>query len=469
MENERVLHWKKTNAWDGLKDFRQQIFAFGETYKDFLDKGKTERLSVDRIVTLAEKEGFKSIDHYQENGLKIKEGDKIYIPYKGKQVVVFRMGTQHPREGFLMIGSHVDAPRLDVKQTPLYEDGKLAFLKTHYYGGVKKYQWMTLPLAIHGIVMLADGQTVEISIGEEEKDPVFFITDLLPHLSKDMMAKKLSDAVEGEMLNVLVGSIPAEGQEEKERFKTNVLQLLNEKYAMVEEDFISAELEVVPAGKARDVGIDRSMIGAYGQDDRVCAFTSLRALFDAGNITKSVFAVFADKEEVGSVGDTSMSSRSFENAVYDLLELSLDEPVERVLRKALQKSKFLSADVNAALDPNFAQVHDKLNAAYIGDGVVMTKYTGVRGKSSSNDAHAEFIGEIRRLFNAQKIPFQIGELGKVDMGGGGTLAYIPAEFGMDVLDCGIGLLSMHSPWEISSKADIYALYLGFKAFYESDL
>jgi aspartyl aminopeptidase len=284
-----------------------------------------------------------------------------------------------------------------------------------------------------------------------------------------MNEKKMGEAVEGEMLNVLVGSIPIGDAEEKERFKANVLQLLNEKYAMVEEDFISAELEVVPAGKARDVGFDRSMIGAYGQDDRVCAYTTLQAIFQADPIQKSIFGLFVDKEEIGSVGDTSMSSRIFENVVYEILERSTDKPVERVLRKALQRSKFLSADVNAAFDPNFPNTHDKRNAAYLGEGVVLTKYTGVRGKSSSNDAHAEFVGEIRRLFNGKGLPWQIGELGKVDMGGGGTIAFIPAELGMDVVDCGIGLLSMHSPWELSSKADVYALYLAFKAFYESEL
>ncbi|QSX07971.1 aminopeptidase [Alkalibacter rhizosphaerae] len=469
MEKKTTLKRENINAWEGLKDLHPQIHSFGEGYKEFLDQGKTERMSIQRIIAMAEEEGFRSLDHYVDQGEKIGVGDKVYAQHKGKQVVLFRMGNMDPEQGFLMVGSHVDVPRLDVKQAPLYEDGKLAFLKTHYYGGVKKYQWVTLPLAIHGTVVRADGSQISISIGEEESDPVFFITDLLPHLSREMMEKKLSDAVEGEMLNVLVGSIPAEDKEEKERFKTNVLQLLHEKYGMVEEDFISAELEVVPAGKARDVGFDRSVIGAYGHDDRVCAYTSLKAIFDAENIGKSVFGLFVDKEEIGSVGDTSMSSRFFENVVYELLSCAMDGSVERVLRRALQRSKFLSADVNAAFDPNFPNTHDKRNAAYLGEGVVLTKYTGVRGKNSSNDAHAEFVGEIRRLFNQKKVPWQIGELGKVDMGGGGTIAFIPAELGMDVMDCGIGLLSMHSPWELASKADIYAMYLAFKTFYESDL
>lgn len=468
MEPTMNLGRENKNAWDVLKD-HQAIHDFCEGYKAFLDRGKTERLSVALIVEQAEAQGYQSLESLINQGKRIQTGDKVYAQHKGKQVVLFRKGEEDPQEGFLMVGSHVDVPRLDAKQAPLYEDGKLSFLKTHYYGGVKKYQWVTVPLALYGVVVLEDGRKVTVSVGDEEKDPVFFITDLLPHLSREMMEKKLGDAVDGEMLNVLVGSIPYGAAEDKQRFKTNVLHLLHDKYGMVEEDFISAELEVVPAGSARDVGFDRSMVGAYGQDDRVCAYTSLQAMLQVESLRKSVFAIFVDKEEIGSVGDSSMSSRVFENMVYDLLTLMTEGPVEGILRKALQRSKFLSADVNAAVDPNFPNTHDKLNAAYLGEGVVLTKYTGVRGKSSSNDAHPEFVAEIRRLFNSHQIPWQIGELGKVDMGGGGTIAFLPAEYGMDVMDCGIGLLSMHSPWELSSKADVYAMYLGFKAFLESGL
>lgn len=468
MDKTTVLARENKNAWDVLQD-HQAIYEFSEGYKTFLNRGKTERLSVAQIIEEAEAHGYASLESFIKQGKKIRTGDKIYAQHKGKQVILFHKGEADPREGFLMVGSHVDVPRLDAKQVPLYEDGKLAFMKTHYYGGVKKYQWVTVPLALYGVVVLEDGRKVTVSVGDDEKDPVFFITDLLPHLSREMMEKKLGDAVDGEMLNVLVGSIPYGGTDEKQRFKTNVLHLLHDKYGMVEEDFISAELEVVPAGFARDVGFDRSMVGAYGQDDRVCAYTSLQAMLHAQKIRKSVFSVFVDKEEIGSVGDSSMSSRVFENVVYELLTLMVEGSVEGILRKSLQQSKFLSADVNAAVDPNFPNTHDKFNAAYMGEGVVLTKYTGVRGKSSSNDAHPEFVAEIRKLFNANQIPWQIGELGKVDLGGGGTIAFLPAEFGMDVMDCGIGLLSMHSPWELASKADLYAMYLGFKAFLESDL
>jgi aspartyl aminopeptidase len=470
METDKLkLKKQGRNVWDVLLKEKNDAFLFCDGYKLFLDKGKTEREAAQNIAALAEKEGYKCIDYYLENNMEIKTGDKVYSVYKGKQVVLFKMGSVNPEKGFLMIGSHIDAPRLDLKQSPLYEDGKLSFFKTHYYGGIKKYQWITTPLAMHGTIVKEDGSAVKVCIGEDEKEPVFFITDLLPHLSKDMMSKKIGEAVEGEMLNLLIGSIPWEDKDEKERFKYNVLAILHEKYGIVEEDFTSAELEIVPAGRARDAGLDRSMIGAYGQDDRVCAYTSLKAIFDAEENKKSIFAIFADKEEIGSVGDTSMSSKFFENFVYEILSLSGCKNPDMSIRRSLQNSKFLSADVNAAVDPNFANTHDKFNAVYLGEGVAITKYTGVRGKSSSNDAHAEFMAEIRKLFNKSDILWQVGELGKVDMGGGGTIAFIPAALGMDVIDCGIGLLSMHSPWEISSKGDVYMLYKAFKSFYESDM
>ncbi|MBF7097836.1 aminopeptidase [Alkalibacter mobilis] len=459
----------KANVWDANENTKREVFEFSEGYKKFLDKGKTERESVEAIITLAEREGFKNLDHFVENHIKIKPGDKVYAQFKGKQAILFKMGSTDPEKGFLVVGSHIDAPRLDLKQSPLYEDGKLAFFKTHYYGGIKKYQWITMPLALHGVVVKEDGTKINVSVGEEDGDPVFFITDLLPHLSKEQNEKKISEAIEGEMLNVLMGSMPHEDKGKKERFKDAILSLLNEKYNIVEEDFISSEFEIVPAGKARDAGLDRSMIGAYGQDDRVCAYASLMAAFHAENSGKSIMAVFADKEEIGSVGDTSMSSKFFENFIYEVLQNSAEGNIELIFRRSLQRSKFLSADVNAAMDPNFPNTHDKYNGACLGEGVVITKYTGSRGKSSSNDAHPEFLAEIRGLFNKNKIIWQIGELGKIDLGGGGTIAFIPAVYGMDVLDCGIALLSMHSPWELASKGDVHMLYKAFKAFFESNL
>lgn len=457
------------NVWDALGAEKKDALEFCEEYKGFLDQCKTEREAALHIVKQAEAAGFRPLEDYMKKGDRLKAGDKIYANFKDKNVILFIIGENAPEEGFLFIGSHIDAPRLDLKQSPLYEDTKMSFFKTHYYGGIKKYQWITTPLAIHGVIIKENGEKINISIGEDPGDPVFFITDLLPHLSKEINAKKIDEAIQGEMLNVLIGSIPYEDKEEKERFKYNILMLLNEKYGIIEEDFYSSELEIVPAGKARDVGFDRSMVGGYAHDDRVCAYTSLKAIFDLKNISKSVAAVFADKEEIGSVGDTSMSSMFFENFIYEIINLSAEGNKDLISRRALQNSKFLSADVNAAVDPNFQNTHDKYNASYLGEGVAVTKYSGVRGKSSSHDAHAEFMAEIRGLFNREGIIWQAGELGKVDLGGGGTIAYIPAVYGMDVIDCGIALLSMHSPCEIASKGDIYMMYKAFKAFYQSGL
>jgi len=465
MEENKKLEKETLNGWDQLKEEKEAAFAFSEGYKTFLNKSKTERQSVETILAEAKEKGYQPLSTYVERG-SVQTGDKIYAAFKNKQVILFEVGKEPIEKGMLFIGSHLDAPRLDLKQAPLYEDGKLSFFKTHYYGGIKKYHWVTTPLSIIGTIVKENGEKIEVSIGEDEEDPVFSITDLLPHLSKDMMAKKVGEAIEGEMLNILVGSIPHEDKEAKERFKKNILTLLNEKYGIVEEDFYSAELEMVPAGKARDVGLDRSLIGAYGQDDRVCAYTSMRAVLDAKEPSKSIAGVFVDKEEIGSVGDTSMSSKFFENTIYEILHLTDADNIELAFRRGMQNSKFLSADVNAASDPNYPSTHDKYNAAYLGEGLVLTKYTGSRGKSGSNDAHAEFMAEIRGVFNRNNVVWQSGELGKVDMGGGGTIAFIPATFGMDVVDCGVGLLSMHAPFEIASKSDVYMLYKGYKAFYE---
>lgn len=467
-EMEKLLVKRYDNAWTRLKENEEEkVISLCDSYKKFLNNCKTERECSRYTAHMAEKKGFKSIEYYQDNGLKIQPGDKIYSAFKDKTMIMFIMGTNSMEKGLNIIGSHIDCPRLDLKQAPLYEDTQLAFLKTHYYGGIKKYQWTTLPLAIHGVVVKQDGVKVDINIGDEEEDPIFFITDLLPHLSKEQMTKKLDEAITGENLNILVGSIPMNDEDIKDSVKLRILQILNEKYDIKEEDLASSELEIVPAGKARDVGFDKGLVGAYGQDDRVCAYTSAEAIFDIENPKRTCVAVLADKEEIGSVGSTGMTSKFFENFLSEIINLQGGENQSLTLRRCLLNSKFLSADVNAALDPNFPNTHDKFNAAYIGKGLVVTKYTGSRGKYSSNDANAEFMAEIRKILNDNDICWQMGELGKVDMGGGGTIAYIPAEYGMDVIDVGIALLSMHAPWEIASKVDVYMAYKGFKTFYEN--
>ncbi|MPW24822.1 aminopeptidase [Alkalibaculum sp. M08DMB] len=466
---ENLLVKRYDNAWRRLQDNEKDlVFDFGESYKTYLDKCKTERECALYSVKLAEEKGFKSIDYYIYNDIKIKHGDKIYGIFKDKTVVLFVIGEEDFNNGMNIIGSHVDCPRLDLKQAPLYEDTELAFFKTHYYGGIKKYQWTTIPLALHGVVVKQDGTKINICIGELENEPIFFITDLLPHLSKEQLAKKLDDAITGENLNVIVGSIPLLDEEIKDSVKLNILKWLHEKYEISEEDLASAELEIVPAGKARDVGFDKGLIGAYGHDDRVCAYSSIEALFDINKPKKTCVAVLADKEEIGSVGNTGMTSKYFENVLMEIIHLSGVKDRDLVIRRCLMNSKFLSADVNAAVDPNYPNTHDKLNAAYVGKGLVVTKYTGSRGKAGSNDANAEFMAEVRRIFNENDICWQMGELGKVDAGGGGTIAYIPAQYGMDVIDVGIALLSMHAPYEIASKVDIYMSYKGFKAFYKSE-
>lgn len=471
MEKENELQKKLIKKWENgwkmiNKEQKDKIFQFSERYKNFLNQGKTERESVKEIIRLAEKNGFIPLEEAIRQRIEVKPGQKFYSVYKGKTVVLFTLGKEELTNGMNIVGSHIDSPRLDLKPNPLYEEEGMAFFKTHYYGGIKKYQWVTIPLSLHGVVVKKDGEKVEIKIGEDKEDPVFYITDLLPHLAKDQMEKKLGEGISGEGLNLVVGSIPYGEEDLSETIKLNILNLLYEKYGIVEEDFASTELEAVPAYGARDVGLDRSLITAYGQDDKVCAYASLQAILNVKDPQRTAVALMADKEEVGSQGSTGMQSAFFENMVAELIELTQIEPNELKVRRALSNSKVLSADVNAGYDPNFPDTHDKKNASYIGKGVALIKYTGARGKSGSNDANAEFMGEIRRVFNENDVIWQMGELGKVDKGGGGTIAYILANYGMDVADCGTALLSMHAPMELSSKLDVYMTYKAFEAFYK---
>lgn len=458
--------WK--NAWETLNNKeRERVFAVNDEYKDFLDKGKTERESAKEVIRQAKEKGYISIEEVIKKGIKPVPGTKIYANNKDKAVVLFVLGKEKLEKGMHIVGSHLDAPRLDLKQFPLYEDEGLALLKTHYYGGVKKYQWVTLPLALHGIVINKDGEKIDIVIGEDENDPVFFITDLLPHLAKDQMQKKMGEGITGEGLNLLVGSIPYNDDDISEKVKLNILNILNEKYRITEEDFTTAEFEVVPAGKSRDVGFDRSMVGGYGQDDRVCAFTSLKAILEVEKPNKTAVALFVDKEEIGSVGNTSMESKFFENIVSELINLTEDNYSELLVKRALSNSSVLSADTLGAFDPNYPEVLDKLNSPYIGKGIVILKYTGSRGKGGCNDANSEYIAKIRKIFNDNDVVWQMGELGKVDQGGGGTIAYILANYGMEVVDCGVSLLSVHAPYEIASKADVYMTIKGYNAFFNA--
>lgn len=471
MDKENTLQKKLTKKWQNgwkekNKEQRNEIFQFSQGYKNFLDQGKTERESVKEIVRLAKKQGFTSLEEVIRQEKQVKPGEKLYSVYKEKTIVLFVIGKEELTKGMNIVGSHIDAPRLDLKPNPLYEEQDVAFFKTHYYGGIKKYQWTTIPLSLHGVVMKENGEKIEIKIGEDAEDPVFYISDLLPHLAKDQMDKKLGEGITGEGLNLMIGSIPYEGEDISDPVKLNILNLLYEKYQIVEEDFASAELEVVPAYNAKDVGLDRSLITAYGQDDRVCAYTSLQAILNIETPQRTAVAFMADKEEVGSQGNTGMKSAFFENMVAELIELTDNQANELKVRRALSNSKVLSADVNAGFDPNFPDTHDKNNAAYLGKGVVLTKYTGARGKSGSNDANAEFMLEIRRAFNENQVLWQMGELGKVDKGGGGTIAYILANYGMDVVDCGTALFSMHAPMELSSKIDVYETYQAYNAFYK---
>ena len=449
-------------VWDVLEPGeKEKVYAFAERYKAFLDSAKTEREAVCLIETFAKKKGFKDIT-------RARGGKRFYKINRNKNIVLAVVGKNPVVSGVNLIASHIDSPRLDLKQNPLYEDVDLAFLKTHYYGGIKKYQWLARPLAIHGKVIKRDGTHLDLRVGESDHDPVFTIADLLPHLAHRVQTeKKVSEAFEGEKLNLLVGSVPIGDDETKERFKLAVLQYLFDTYAIVEEDLVSAEIEIVPAGRARDVGWDRSLIGAYGQDDRVCTYATLEAVGELKAPKTTAVALFIDKEEIGSDGSTGAKSRFLEDFVADLFEVTGEHPSGTALRSCLMSSRALSADVNGALDPDYQDVHEKRNAARIGYGVCITKFTGSRGKYGSSDANAEYLAEILRLFNESKVVWQTGELGKIDEGGGGTIAKFLAVYGMEVVDCGTPLLSMHSPFEIASKADTYMTYKGYSAFFKS--
>ena len=454
---------ERKNVWTnyGKKELAE-LEKLNKNYRHFLDHGKTERECVKAAVKQAKKEGFKDLKEVIRSGEKLQAGDRVYDVFMEKAIALFIIGSKDMEKGMNILGAHIDSPRLDLKQNPLYEDTELAYLDTHYYGGIKKYQWVAIPLALHGVVAKKDGSVVEINIGEEEDDPVFCISDLLIHLSGEQMEKKGAKVVEGEALNLLIGNMPLK-DEEKDAVKRNVLNLLKEKYDIEEEDFLSAELEVVPAGKARECGLDRSMILAYGQDDRVCAYTSLEAILDTKKVKRTACCILVDKEEIGSVGATGMQSRFFENTVAELLNC-MGVYSDLALRRTLTNSKMLSSDVSAAYDPEYASVFEKKNAAYFAKGIVFNKYTGSRGKSGSNDANAEYMAELRKILEKHNVAFQTAELGKVDIGGGGTIAYILALYGMQVIDCGVAVMSMHAPWEIVSKADVYEAKKCYMAF-----
>lgn len=460
------LTYNVKNAWEKSSDeYKSKAFEFCEGYKQFLDRAKTEREFTEETVKLAEQYGFIPLDDIIKSGRKIAPGMKIYHINRNKSAVLSVIGSMPVEKGVSIVGAHIDAPRIDLKQNPVYEDTEMALLKTHYYGGIKKYQWVTIPLALHGVIIKGNGDKVVVNLGEDEGDAVFTITDLLPHLAADQMQKKMSDAITGEGLNLLIGSIPYNDEKAKDKVKLNILKLLNEKYGIVEEDFISAELEIVPAFKARDVGLDRGMIGAYGQDDRVCAYTALKAIFDIGSVERTAVCVLTDKEEIGSVGNTGAESTLLDNFLAALCAYSTDHYTDIMLRTCLTNSRMLSADVNPGVDPNYEGVQEKRNSSYMGKGIVLQKYTGVRGKVGGSDANAEFVGSVRKLFNENGILWQSGELGKVDQGGGGTIAKDVANLGAEVIDCGIAILSMHSPFEITSKIDIYITYDAYKVFY----
>lgn len=482
------------NTWETYSAKQlEEANAFAKEYMEFLNNGKTERECIDQIVNTIEDAGYQELETLIKAGKRLEAGDKVYSVWMNKSIVMFQIGKKSMTEGINILGAHIDSPRLDIKQNPLYEDGGFAYLDTHYYGGVKKYQWVTIPLAIHGVVVKKDGTTVEINVGESEDDPVFFISDLLIHLAQEQLEKKANKVIEGEALDIIIGNKPLvinhedqseeaekkadvselkadnkeEGKEsakaEKDAVKKGILDILQKTYDIEEEDFISAELEVVPAGKAREAGFDRSMILAYGQDDRVCAFSSLKAMLEIGQTDRTACCILVDKEEIGSVGATGMQSKFFENAVAEVMNLA-GEYNELNVRRCLAHSCMLSSDVSSAFDPSYAGSFDKKNVAYLGGGMVFNKFTGSRGKSGSNDANAEYLGHIRAIFEKEKVNFQTAELGKVDLGGGGTIAYILALYGMNVIDSGVAVLNMHAPWEATSKADVYETKRGYVAF-----
>ena len=453
----------KKCGWEILADsVKNDVIRFSDEYIHFLNRSKTEREATGFITEILDKNGFVNI----KDKMILVPGDKVYYVNREKSVYAAIMGNKPVEAGLNIIGSHIDSPRLDLKPNPLYEDNGFAYFKTHYYGGVKKYQWTTIPLSIHGVIVKANGEKVTINIGEDESDPIFTITDLLPHLAQEQMEKKLKDGIAGEDLNLLIGSIPIGDEKTTERIKLNVLKILNDKYGITEKDFVSSELELVPAFKARSLGFDRSMVAGYGQDDKICAYTSLRALLDTVTPAKTAVCIFADKEEIGSMGNTGMESHVFDTFISELLnKTNTNRP--NLLDKVFCNSKMLSADVDAGLDPIYASVSEKNNAAFLGMGVGLNKYTGARGKSGASDANAEFVAQIRNIFESNNIAYQVSELGKVDTGGGGTIAYILANKGVDVIDCGVPVLSMHAPYEVTSKFDVYEAYRAYAAFWKN--
>lgn len=457
---ERKYAWHEYNEQD-----MKALNALCDEYMAFLDAGKTERECVQQSVALAEAKGYRNLKEVLAKGDTIKAGDKLYAVQMKKAVALFNIGTEPIEDGMNILGAHIDSPRLDVKQNPFYEDSNLAFFDTHYYGGIKKYHWVAMPLALHGVVVKKDGTVIPISIGEKETDPVFCVTDLLPHLGQEQMEKKAAKVIEGEALDLLIGSRPVKG-ELKEGVTKFLQEVFTKEYGFEEEDLLSAELEIVPAGRAREMGFDRSMIIAYGQDDRVCAYTSLAAMLEVDTVARTSCTLLVDKEEIGSVGATGMQSRFFENIVAELLEgMGITSPL--AVRRTLENSRMLSSDVSAGYDPLYASAFEKKNAAFLGKGVVFNKFTGARGKSGSNDANAEYMSLVRRIMDDNKVTFQTAELGRVDLGGGGTIAYIMALYGMNVIDCGVAVLSMHAPWEVTSKADIYEAKKCYVAFLQA--
>ncbi len=456
--------FRKTNSgWEGIEEnLKEKIFEFCDKYIEFLNKSKTEREIIKSVKEIAESNGFKNIREFQD----LKAGDKVYYINREKSMYLSIIGQESIENGINIIGAHADSPRLDLKPNPLYEDTGLAFLKTHYYGGIKKYQWTTIPLSIHGVIVKANGEKIEINIGEDENDPIFTITDLLPHLASEQMERKLKEGIKGEELNLLVGSIPYNGESISEAVKLNILKILNDKYGITEIDFVSSEIELVPAFNSRTMGLDRSMVAGYGQDDKVCVYTSVRALMNIEKPRTTAVCIVSDKEEIGSMGNTGMESHVFDTFISEILNrIGINKP--NLLDKVFVSSKMLSADVDAAYDPTFASAYEKNNAGYIGRGLGLNKYTGARGKSGASDANAEFVAQIRGIFEQNNIKYEFAELGRIDIGGGGTIAYILANKGVDVIDCGVPVLSMHAPYEVTSKFDIYEAYRGYKAFWEN--
>ena len=461
-ELKKKLFVSKENGWLDLNNnTKQDIFSYAKGYINYLNNSKTEREIISSSKKIAEENGFKNIEKIKE----LKPGDKVYYINHEKSMYLAIIGKDDIEKGLNIIGAHADSPRLDLKPNPLYEDSELAFFKTHYYGGIKKYQWTTIPLAIHGVIVKANGEKVEVRIGEDENDTIFTITDLLPHLAQDQMEKKLKNGIDGEDLNLLVGSIPYD-KEVQEAVKLNILNILNEKYGITEVDFTSSELELVPAMPCRSMGFDNSMVAGYGQDDKICVYASLTALMKIEKPKRTAVCIISDKEEIGSMGNTGMESHVFDTFIAEILnKMGINKP--NLLDKVFCNSKMLSADVDAALDPIYASVSERNNASYLGKGVGLNKYTGARGKSGASDANAEFVAEVRNIFEKNNVRYQISELGKVDVGGGGTIAYILANKGVDVIDCGVPILSMHSPYEVSSKFDLYSAYQGYMAFWKN--